>query len=284
VKPALVFPNQLDFDADACRDYLEGLMRRVRQQGKLPVITHERLSGNPSSGGFDSKQIAERLAAVFPEARILIVIREQKAMLVSAYKDYVDRGGTRSYADYLHSDKGRTGSPGFELSHWAYHRLIAEYLRLFGRDRVLVLPYELFQEEPLAFVGDIAAFAGLDPPPGALEALPFPSLANPSLSALGALLLRPFNALLVDDREIGVPAALLPPGALGRRLARRTERLAQRLPRSLARVVPSAVSNLLERRLESFVANAVAGFYGESNSRTQGWVGVDLRARGYEFA
>jgi len=49
----------------------------------VPVLSAERLSGNPDSGGYDSVHVAEYLAATFPEARVLIVIREQADMLVS---------------------------------------------------------------------------------------------------------------------------------------------------------------------------------------------------------
>ena len=57
------------------------------------MVSFPRLSGHPYSGGYDSRMIADRVAEVFPEARILIVIREQRSMIVSTYKQYVNAGG-----------------------------------------------------------------------------------------------------------------------------------------------------------------------------------------------
>ena len=57
----------------------------MKDEAKVPVISHERLSGYPHSGGHDSKEIAHRLAAVFPNAKVVIVIREQKSMILSNY-------------------------------------------------------------------------------------------------------------------------------------------------------------------------------------------------------
>src|SRR5262245_6185327 len=83
----------LEFDAAAVRATFEPALRKIRDQGLLPVVSNERLSGHPSSGGYDSKEIADRLAAVFPEGRVLIVIREQHSVIESVYKQYVLAGG-----------------------------------------------------------------------------------------------------------------------------------------------------------------------------------------------
>ena len=44
---------------------------------KIPVLSHERLSVSPHSSGFDAHKIAGMLKYSFPDAKILIVIREQ---------------------------------------------------------------------------------------------------------------------------------------------------------------------------------------------------------------
>jgi hypothetical protein len=82
------------------RETFETGIRDAAERGLVPVLSAERLSGNPDSGGYDSVHVAEYLAATFPEARVLIVIREQADMLVSSYKRYVRNGGPGTLRQY----------------------------------------------------------------------------------------------------------------------------------------------------------------------------------------
>ena len=84
--------------------------------GQVPVISSERLSGNPDASGFDSAYIATRIADAFPDAKILIMIREQTKLLVANYFQYLKRGGHRHYQHYFLTlyDSCRPGfSPSF---------------------------------------------------------------------------------------------------------------------------------------------------------------------------
>ena len=82
------------------RETFETGIRDAVERGLVPVLSAERLSGNPDSGGYDSVHVAEYLAATFPEARVLIVIREQADMLVSGYERYVRNGGPGTLRQY----------------------------------------------------------------------------------------------------------------------------------------------------------------------------------------
>lgn len=124
---------------------------------KIPVISHERLSGNPHCGGFDAKKIASMLKNTFPKAKILIVIREQKSFILSNYFQYLSIGGTHSLKKYLNA-KYDGKRPLFSPSHIKYLPLINEYRNLFGMNNVLVLPYEMFKEDPLLFIEKLAIF------------------------------------------------------------------------------------------------------------------------------
>jgi hypothetical protein len=83
--------------------------------------------------------IADRLRALFSDARILICIREQKKVILSCYNQYIKKGGAISISSYLNVSD-RTRVPLFDFRHFMYHRLISYYQQIFGRDRVLVLP------------------------------------------------------------------------------------------------------------------------------------------------
>src|SRR5438876_1982040 len=70
----LVAARPLEFDPQVARSEFEPLLERVAAQGLLPVVAFERLSGHPFSGGYDSKEIADRLFRTFPEGKGLVVI------------------------------------------------------------------------------------------------------------------------------------------------------------------------------------------------------------------
>jgi len=159
--PHLIEPHSLDFDANKCRELLQPAIDQARTEGFIPVISSERLSGNPHSGGYDSKLMAERLSQVFPEARILIVVRGQADMLRSLYKQYVRTGGICSLAEYLHPVRdGRM--PLFRYQHLKFDRLVACYQVLFGEENVLTLPYEQLTADWTGFLDAICDFMDID--------------------------------------------------------------------------------------------------------------------------
>jgi len=124
---------------------------------KINVISNERLSGNPHNGGFDSLAISRRIKNVFPNAKILIVIREQKSFLLSNYYQYLSVGGTSSLKKYLNTKHDRKHSY-FSPNHIKYHFIIKNYYENFGKKNVLVLPYEMFNEDSKLFLQTITEF------------------------------------------------------------------------------------------------------------------------------
>ncbi len=126
-------------------------------EDKILVMSHERLSGNPHSSGFDSSLIAGRIANIFPNAKILIIIREQSSWILSNYFQYLSIGGTHSLKEYLNI-KYDGKRPGFSPSHIEYHHLIQDYRARFGKQKVLVLPYELLHLDSTFFIKHIEAF------------------------------------------------------------------------------------------------------------------------------
>lgn len=70
---------------------------RAAESDSTPVLSAERLSGNPHSGGYDSLQTAKRLHRLFPQAKVLVVVREQTEEILSCYNQYVRAGGVLPY-------------------------------------------------------------------------------------------------------------------------------------------------------------------------------------------
>lgn len=265
----LVMPHTLHFDPEKARGAFAAGFEAARSAGRLPVLSAERLSGNPHSGGYDSAELARRLALVFPEARILMVVREQVAAILSGYRQYVMVGGPCSLRRYLEPPAaGRARVPWFRFEHFEYDRLVSHYRMLFGPDNVLVLTHEQLVEDPVQFVDRIYAHAGLTRP--ANRGVSSERL-NSSASDLVLALKRPINNLFVRDS--------LNPGGLidSQRFSRRLQ-VAARL---LDRTVPRSLRHRLHARSLRIVRNAVGDRYAASNRRLTALINTDLGALGY---
>jgi hypothetical protein len=272
INTLIVAPNALDFDPDRARSQFRELVDEAHEDGFTPVVSSERLSGHPMSGGYDSKELAERLAAVFPEARVLIVIREQREMVLSTYRQYVKAGGAWRLPEFLDPPVDtRVRIPLYDPAHFAYHRLIRAYRRLFGDERVLVLPYEMFRSEPALFVSSIARFASISLDDEFLDSMPLDSRPNLASSMAATGVKRTVNRLVA--RSDVNPAPLID--------APRLEAFARRRADVVDRLVPGFLAARIERRARDRVAEAVRGRYEDSNRVTSDVCELDLDAYGY---
>jgi Sulfotransferase family len=261
------------FDAQATRAQFEPLVRAAESDGLLPVVSYERLSGHPFSGGHDSEQIAYRLKDVFPDAQVLVVIREQRSMIVSTYKQYVKAGGPCSLPRFLLPPRSRSMRvPWFDLAHFEYEHLLRHYRRLFGAERVLTLPYEQFVRDARSFVAAICEFAGRSLDEELLDGLPFTARSNPALPAVEVAIRRRRNHLYVRSE-------LNPAPVLDSRAAKRAARLAT--APQVIRLVPERLAASSEAALRREVADLVGDRYRESNRETAELTGLDLAGYGW---
>ncbi len=269
VRDSLVAPHPLAFEpARAAAAFAPGL-DAAAARGLVPVISAERLSGYPDSGGYDSKEIAARLAAVFPDGRLLIVIREQRGIILSCYKVYVRAGGDLPLQDWLHPPaRGRMRGPHFDFGHFAYDRLARHYVDLLGRDRVLVIAFEDLIADAAGSVARIAGFAGGRPDPDLSRARP----VNRSLSGLSVGVKRRLNPFIARDAANGYSTLCLP--GLATRSAAWFEFADRYLPRAWSRPA--------DARLARRVRDHVGDRYKESNRRMSALMETDLGERGYD--
>lgn len=166
VRQAFLHDSALVFDAG------EAVIALGVQEGSRYILCEEELSGNIHSGGlfgFLSKEVGHRLKAVFPDADVVIFIRNQLDMIGSVYKQYVKEGGTHGPERYLFPAKRLPQSgfqpakvPLFSFDHFDYTALITHYEALFGRDRVHVYLFEDFERDNQGFGQAFAARHGLE--------------------------------------------------------------------------------------------------------------------------
>jgi hypothetical protein len=262
----LIAVNPFDFRPKRIRKQMERKMGQARAQGLVPVLSSERLSGEPHFGGYDSELIAGRLAAVFPNARILVVIREQTSMLLSIYKEYIRRGGAASLRQYLTPPADGYWMPQFRFEFLEYDHLISYYQDLFGAESVMVLPHELLRAQPGIFLGQIGEFVGVP----AVEPKVLP--VNVSLSAFALNLKRHANRYLVLDGPVNPAPPFDFPAS---------NDLLERMCRMLDTKLPATLHNRHEHRWRRHAESEVGTRFAESNSVTAGLTGLDLRTFGY---
>jgi hypothetical protein len=270
-KRELVRPHDLEFDPKQAYAWYEPRFERIAAEGLVPVVSAERLCGDTLYGGHDSARLAERLAATFPDGRVLIVIREQRGIIFSNYQEYVGSGGLLPLDRYLHMPKRAHPWP-CDLRHFAYDRLVSHYHRLFGAENVLVLPYELFRRDPVDYVTRIAGFAGASPPPGALESLPFGVIVNRSVPAQTIAAKRRANHVLRGRLNPWAPVS--DRKKLGRRLKVLLIRSTRRLPNRFEQRTKTSMTETIR--------STVGDYYRASNARTSELIGIDLEALGYD--
>ena len=268
LQSAFIQANPFSFRPEVARKKFEPGMERARERDLIPVISHERLSGSPYAGGYDGGILADRLAAVFPDARALVVIREQKAMILSIYKMYVRMGGAASFEQFLSRPPGLARMPSFRFDFLEYHRLVGYYSKLFGAENILVLPYELLRAEPTSFLQAICDFAGVE-----MTASSF-RLENVSPSSLILSLKRHINKLVIRD---GLnPAPLLDPNIKNRALSQMLGSVDEKLP--------AALRERYEIRWRRYAEEQVGDLYAKSNTLTAKLTGLNLGEFGYPCA
>ncbi|MEX0759261.1 MAG: hypothetical protein WD100_06750 [Tistlia sp.] len=113
---------------------------------------------------------AHQLRNLFPEARILLVTRGFAGFLPSMYSQYVKKGGTLSFAEFL--DRYRA----LFLDVLDFDYLVRTYREAFDAENLTILPFELLGDRPDVFFRAVGEILGLE-----VRKAPHQSV-NPSLT------------------------------------------------------------------------------------------------------
>lgn len=140
----LIKTPETHFDASTCRHEFELLYQKISSNGvndkALYTVSAERLSGHPISGGYDRAQIVRRINEVFPDSRLLLVIRNQPEAITSVFRQIVAEGSTAHIDELFRQESWK--SCGFSLAYWDYYEYVDMTRKLFGKNRVEVFCYE----------------------------------------------------------------------------------------------------------------------------------------------
>ena len=267
-KSMLVRPSSSAFDASAASVFFASLTEQAEAQGMCPVISVERLSGSSRFGDKDAMEFADRLHSVFPNAKILYVVREQGSMWRAQYLQYIRRGGHKSLKWFL--DQNGEGSAYFHWDRFKYDALVHYHQKLFGTERVLVLPLEMLASEPRLFFSRLRVFCNL-PTQGA-QNLPAVPAKRQSTSSLSYAVVRKLNLLPVLRSLLGVQSEQSSANAKTR-LRNAAQWVDQKLPMIWKVRYQARIDRLIAKRLGSYYAN--------SNTALHSDTGLDLLRHGY---
>jgi hypothetical protein len=106
------------------------------------------------------QRVCQLLATLHPNATVLVVTRGYATIAASAYSQYLRIGGVLTFREWCreHGD--------LMSRYWNYDELVRMLIEQFGADRVVVLPWELLDEDADQFLAIIAGRLGIEPRPG----------------------------------------------------------------------------------------------------------------------
>ena len=235
--------------------------------GRTPVVSHEDLLGYPVFGRYYPETALQRIAAAFPDARILVCIREQNSMILSNYFQYIRQGGTLDLAEMLTAYKDRPGfRPIMRLDHFEYDLTYAITKKYFDPKQVLFCPIELLKDGD-RFLQSIADFLDIKRPEVSAQ-----KVANKRSSDIGLSVERSLNRLL--------PNPAIRPANYG------DYPLRVRARKRIVRLVDKYAGNINfgrseGERLKALVDDYVGDYYAGSNDRLATITGLNLSAMGY---
>ncbi len=257
--------HDLVFDAAALRQRFEASVAST--EGEMLLISWEGLIADVFSGGENVAQRAQRLYELFPEATIIITVRNQLSMIEALYRQYIHEGGTLSISDFMAL---RDPSPlRIAREFFYYDRVVELYQQRFGKEQVRVLAYEQLLDDRRAFLDGLFEIVGVTEDVAAIEER-CASRVNVGMSLPSIYLARWFNRLVYSHFN---PSALLPRRLLSARHVRF----------GLQRIADPLLFNHLPggSLLNAARSQELADGYRDSNNRLKALSGLPLDAWNY---
>ncbi|OUS00966.1 hypothetical protein A9Q86_09470 [Flavobacteriales bacterium 33_180_T64] len=269
-----VFDNDMnllspyDYNTEIIEKAFQSILKKKDNINKTFVMSHERLSGHPTSSGFDSAIIANRIKNTFPSGKILVVLREQVSCILSNYFQYLKEGGTLGLKNFLNTKyDGR--KPGFCSNYFKYHYLISYYQKTFGENNVLVLPYELLSTNKAKFIDILSGF--LDEKIIS-ETIKFNKKYNVNKNYYVEYKFRFLNNYIKSSSSLNNSTKLK---------IYRLKRIAKKTKLILNYITPARFNVTTKRKLEKEIQKWSVGRFEESNKISNTLVNIDLEEFGY---
>lgn len=167
------FRNAACIDLERHRTAIHAWLAEVEQDTVL--ISSEAIVGWPIENHSNLANNSELLQSMFPNARVILVVRRQDKWVESAYAQLLKAGFSTSIERYVNWNSG-TGTfdpynvglyngPNVDARDLDWAGFDRHYRGRFGESAVLTLPFELFADDAPAFLNELYAFLGVDAGP-----------------------------------------------------------------------------------------------------------------------
>lgn len=174
---SIAMSDSIDFSYKNVEEKIRHTIQDIDSRFDKMIISWEAFSNNVADRGV----IAERLNKLFPDANILIIIRNQMDSLQSMYAFLVQQLGKNINLSY-----GRPSVTSFEkwiseqedffyrsyMPTLKYYEFISEYWKLFGKENVTILLFEELVSSPVSFFEKMTRFFGVDSVNSSVSFLP----------------------------------------------------------------------------------------------------------------
>jgi len=263
-------PTPFRYAPLAARDYATN--EHSKHPDCFPVISAESLSGSIHCGGYNARQLADRIKGAFPSARILLIIREQRGVIRSIYSENIKWGMTHSLKQMLYP-VGLNQMPCFNADFLNYDLLIQYYFDLYGRENVNVLAFEEFLRSPHQFVKAIFGIAGIEPKKGdQIDKFGFEQIENKKLSIFNLAIERQITRYLYKNQFNAFGFFNETPKQWLKRLKRMQAR---------ENYLPQFWRQIFEQKAELLIQLYSESKFNVSNRITSELIGKDLGVFGY---
>ena len=218
------------------------------------------------------------------DAKVLLILREPKRWFYSVYQEQVRVLRTSVSLSRFLLSRHEIGNVDHEVGEVGYDELIEVYYGLFGKDKVLVLPYELFLQDPTLYITRILQFSGIDHIEDKVKRLPIHKKINSTSSPFKVQSYRALTYFFFQpDRCIDLmsqpPRGRLYPLMNSAAIRRKYSRI-RRLDEN---IIPSRYNAWVKQRWQSEINYWVGNKYKASNARASQLIGIDLAQYGYDI-
>ncbi|MEM9785102.1 MAG: sulfotransferase [Pseudomonadota bacterium] len=236
---------------------------------RIPVISQEDLAGYPLYSFYYAETVAQRVKAAFPNARILVCVREQVSMIVSQYFQFIRQGGTRSLISMLKDNDNQPGyRPVIRKEHFEYDLMYQLLRRYFDKDQILMLPHELLRQAPDVYFEKLNKLLGTSLSPSLAQETVFAKRGGITIQ-LEFLL----NKVAPLPHELPLNYNDYPLWVRGRnRLLRNFDKVTSRY---------TNLGRSFESRIKKDAADYIGDHFAASNTRLADLLGDDLASLGY---
>ncbi len=257
------------FSAEAARAALEAASG-AETHGALPlVVSDEALTGFPFQMDLPRQVTFERIRAAYPEAGIIVTIREQVSLIRSYYGHYIRWGGTARLENFLaqpEGDDAKLYRPVLDLDFFDYDALHRDLSGIFGAEKVLFLPLEVMIRDTDTVLARMRQSFGLDL---SKPDRPIAERVNPAWSGAAFGAARRLNHLIAGQPKWHRSRRRLNPNYIA----------------SLVdRVTPDSARKRATAQQTAVIRRSIGTRYAPSNAAFAARSGWDLAALGYTTA